>query len=376
MSIYFIFMLMFTNVINVLAGRVLLTLYALNLGARPIEVGMLAATFALFPMLLSWLSGRLTDRFGARWPIMFASAASASGMLMLYYFPRLPEVFLAAAMIGFSVAFFSVSTQNLVGILSSDHDRAKNFSNYTMLGSVGSFLGPLLAGFAVDHAGYTASILGLVVVPLLPIALLAVWGDRLPRGHREQAGIGSIRHGLMGGGMWRILALSSLAQCGNNIFQFYMPVFGSSIGMSASRIGVVLAMFAVAGLVSRMLLPRLIAWLGARNVLACAFFLGATSFMLVPIFSSAVPLALLSFLFGFGMNCSQPITMVFMFSSSTQGRSGEALGLRFTSDNFTKLVSPVLFGMIASALGLSAVFWVNALLLAFGSFLSRDKVPH
>jgi MFS family permease len=373
MNIGFVFALMFANVANVLAGRVLLTLFALNLGARPFDVGMLAATFALFPMLLSWLSGRLTDRFGARWPITLASLASSAGMLVPYFFPGLPTVFFAAAMLGFSLTFFSVSTQNLVGLMSTEHNRTRNYSNYTMLGSVGSFVGPLIAGFGIDHVGYQSSLLCLVAWPFVPVLLLLVWGDKLPKGSRSAAPTGSIKRALQVPGVWRILALSSLAQCGTNIFQFYTPVYATSIGMSASTIGVILAMYAVAGFGSRMMLPGLIASFSPKKVLACAFLLGAISFTLVPFSTSANVLAFLAFLFGFGMNCSQPITMMSMYSSSKGGRSGEALGLRFTADNATKIVIPFLFGMLATVLGLGAIFWGSAVLLVSGSLLSRDK---
>jgi predicted MFS family arabinose efflux permease len=97
--------------------------------------------------------------------------------------------------------------------------------------------------------------------------------------------------------------------------------------------------------------------------------------MLVPFFKSAAVLALISFLIGLGMGCSSPITMMLMFSGSAKGRSGEALGLRLTADNLTRLVSPVLFGMMASAVGLAAVFWLNALMLGAGTLFARRSDP-
>ena len=66
-----------------------------------------------------------------------------------------------------------------------------------------------------------------------------------------------------------------------------------------------------------------------------------------------------------------PVTMMLMFSQSTEGRSGEALGLRLTGDNLTRLIGPVLFGMLASVAGLAAVFWLNAAMLGSGSLLAR-----
>jgi len=66
LSIRFVLALTLFSMAGVRAGRVLLALYALNLGAQPLTVGVLAATFSAFPMLLSLLAGRFADRFGSR----------------------------------------------------------------------------------------------------------------------------------------------------------------------------------------------------------------------------------------------------------------------------------------------------------------------
>ena len=60
-------------------------------------------------MLLSWQVGKLSDRFGSRWPLMFGAAGGACGMLVPYYMPGLPALYVAAVMNGLSFAFFAVS---------------------------------------------------------------------------------------------------------------------------------------------------------------------------------------------------------------------------------------------------------------------------
>jgi MFS family permease len=84
-------------------------------------------------------------------------------------------------------------------------------------------------------------------------------------------------------------------------------------------------------------------------------------------------LIVLSALLGVGMGCGQPIITMLMYSYSPKGRSAEALGLRMTFIHFTKLVGPVVFGAIGSALGLAAMFAVNAAIMAGGGLLSRPR---
>lgn len=97
MSINFALALGFLNMSSMRAGRVVLTLYALQLGAAPPTVGLLAATFSAFPAMLSWQAGKLADRFGSRWLLMAGTLGGGVGILIPYFYSGLPAIFVAAA---------------------------------------------------------------------------------------------------------------------------------------------------------------------------------------------------------------------------------------------------------------------------------------
>lgn len=371
MAIYLALALTLFSGTSLKASQVLLSLYALQLGAQPFAIGILAATYSAFPMLLSWQVGRLADRFGSRWQIMFGAVCGACGMLIPYYLPVLPAMYIAAAMNGLLHASSGVCLQNVVGLLSSSQNRSRNFSNYSLITSATGFLGPLLAGFSIDHSGHAMACLYLVLLALVLVVILSVWGGALPKGTRAAAHQGGIRDLLTGAGLWKVLITSSLVITGIDLFQFYMPIYGHGVGLSASAIGVVIAMFAVAAFVVRLIIPFLIARLGEEKVLVYSFFIGAGSLMLVPFFKSAAVLAVVSFVFGLGMGCGQPITIMMTFSNAAEGRSGEAMGLRVTVNHLTRVVVPIVFGSIGSMFGLFPVFWVNALLLASGGTVAK-----
>jgi len=372
MSIYFALALGLLNMSSMRAGRVVLVLYALHLGAQPLTVGLLAATFSAFPAVLSWPAGKLADRFGSRWLLMLGALGGGLGMLIPYFVPGLAAIFVAAATNGLSLAIYNVSLQNVVGLLSTPQNRTQSFSNYSLTNSIGSFVGPLIAGFSIEHWGHAAACFSLALLALMPMTMLAVWGGALPGGTgRVRRAGGGIRDMLATQGVSRTLATSSLLQSGQDLFQFYLPVYAHGIGLSAAAIGVVLAMNSAAAFVVRLILPRLIARLKEEKVLARAFYVGAASFMLLPLFTNSTMLALVAFAFGLGMGCGQPIVTMQMFSNSAEGRSGEALGLRMTVNHLTRVVGPVIFGFIGSAFGLAAVFWVNGLMLGGGGALSR-----
>ena len=109
MPIKHIFTLALFNMMSVRAGRVLVALYALHLGAQSFAVGMLAATFSVFPGVLSWPVGILTDRIGSRWPLLIGTAGLVFAALAPYFFPGMPALFAASAMIGLSTAGYRVT---------------------------------------------------------------------------------------------------------------------------------------------------------------------------------------------------------------------------------------------------------------------------
>ena len=361
---------------SISAVRVLFSLYALSLGAQPSAVGVLFATFYVFPLLLSWPVGMLSDRIGARWLLLLSTLISIVAMLLPFWIRELPVLYLSGMLLGLSISVHNVSLHNVVGILSKPDERARNFSNASLTGSITAFLGPLITGFAIDYAGHAMACLYIAVIPLVAALLLAIWGHVLPGGSRHSVPWRAVRATLADRGILRILGLSSLVQVGQDLFYFYIPIHGYGLGLSASAIGSVLAAFAVAEFLVRFIMPRLVAWLGEEPLLAYSFALAAVSFVAAPLCESAVTLAAATFLFGFGMGCGHPITTMLIFGRSSEGRSGETFGLRQTVNNLARVGAPPIFGLIAAAVGLLPVFWINALMMGVGSWLSRSSGTH
>lgn len=370
--LYLTFALMLFCFGSIGSARVTLTLYALDLGASASAVGLLVGAFYVFPVLISWPAGRYSDRMGSRWLLLAGAICGAGAMLIPYFVRELAALYVAATLMGISFTLYNVLLPNLVGLLSKPAERARNFSNSSLVGGVTLFLGPLMAGIAIDLAGHADACLYLVMLSVAAAALLVIWGGMLPGGGSRAPAGGSIRGPLADREMLKILATSSLVQIGQDLYQFYIPVYGYEIGLSASAIGGLLAAFAAASFVVRVLMPWLVSRLGDERVLAYSFYFAASGFVLVPFFENIAALALVSFIFGLGIGCGQPITTMLIFSRSAEGRSGETLGLRQTVNNILRVSGPPLFGLVATAFGLPPVFWLSAALLGSGGVLARQ----
>ena len=178
--------------------------------------------------------------------------------------------------------------------------------------------------------------------------------------------------------LWRIPRLrntflaSGILSAAWDLFQFYLPVYGHQIGLSASAIGTILAVFALATFAIRLAIPRLARIYKEGDVLTGAFFIAALAFALFPFFENAYSLAGCSFLLGLGLGCGQPMSMSLIYVLSPPGRAAEASGLRVVVNNVMHLVVPIAFGSLGTAFGYMPVFLSNTVLLAgAGEFMRR-----
>ena len=71
--------------------------------------------YAVFPLLLALTAGKIADRIGPKWPLVFGSAGLAGGLAVPAFVPGLPALFFSPALIGIFWIFFHVSSHQLVG---------------------------------------------------------------------------------------------------------------------------------------------------------------------------------------------------------------------------------------------------------------------
>ena len=376
MSLYITALLAILNQVGLKGSKMLVALYALELGASPFTIGALVSTYAVFPLLLAVYAGRVSDRRGVRAPMLLGSIGLATGLAVPYVFHTLPALFVSSALIGTGSLFFHVAVHNLVGSLGDGLERTRNFSTLSLAASLSGLIGPLMVGFAIDLSGHLPTYLLLAVVACIPALVLACYSGFIPArivSHGQGAGGSSVRDLLANPSLRKTFFTSGLIIAGIDLYNFYMPLYGHSIGLSASVIGAIVGMQAVAAFVVRLWMPTLASRFGERRVLTASLLVAGFTYLAFPSFSNPYVLGLISFVLGLGLGCGQPLSVVMTYNDAPSGRAGEALGLRLTVNKFTQIVVPIAFGSLGTAAGMHPVFWMNAALLLTGGYLSRDR---
>ena len=357
--------------------RIGATLFAVELGAGPLAIGLLFALWGLFPFLLSVYAGRLADRFDNRVLMFWGLAGFSSSLALPFVFPTLAALYVSAALGGFTSMLFVVATQNLVGVLSSADTRTRNFSYYSLGESSAAVAGPIVVGAAIDAFRYAPSFLLLAAINALCLVLLVARRKSIPntvpkqpdkaeRSARDLLALPALRNALLANGV---------VMTGLDLFNLYMPVYTHGLGFSATTIGFIMGAFGLAGIITRLAIPAFTRRWGENAMMSGALALSAVAFITVPLTSHPLGLALASFALGLGLGCGQPLTMILSFNAAPAGRAAEAIAMRLSVSYGAHVVIPPVFGVVGTALGLAPIFWSCALLLAGGAALTRPKRP-
>ena len=349
----------------------LVSLSALAIGATPFQVGILAALFAAFPLVLAVYAGKVSDRLGVKHPMIFGSLIMAAGILVPIRMHGLAGLLACSTLIGLGHIFFHVSVHNLIGSYGEGDARTRNFATFSLGASISAFLGPSATGFSIDGLGFPPTHVLLAVIAVIPALILIYHPTLVPKRTAQSKPEASRSFELLANaGLRRTLIMSGVTLTGIELFTFYFPVYGRSIGLSASAIGMVMASYAVAAFIVRMGMQHAAKRMGEVGVLTASLFIAGATYLAVPLVSQAPLLAVTAFLLGIGLGCAQPLTILLTYNHAPTGRSGEALGMRLTVNKLTQIAVPVVFGGLGSAFGLIPVFWANGAFLLAGGFVS------
>lgn len=354
---------------------------ALKMGASPFDVGLLMAAFALLPMLVAVKAGRIADRIGVRVPMMVSAVFAIAAVLLPFFWHALPALFITSIFLGGAGNVIYMSTQPLVGRYGRPEDRPANFGLFAMGYSTSSFVGPVLAGFAIDYISVHATFLLLAALPLPFLAVLIL--DRLPLAgervqraaapEKESGGSRSVLELLREPRLFRLYAIGVLFATAWDLFIVLAPVYCASVGLSASRTGVVTGMFSIGTFVIRGTVRVMSRYFAPWQMLilsSAGIGLATLGFGLVATFPLLVTFALL---LGLGHGLSAPMINTLLYEAAPPDRIAEAVGLRMTASNAIQTTLPLVAGAIGAAVGIAPVFWGTAMVLLGGGYVTRAQ---
>jgi len=358
-------------------SKVLMSLFAIDLGASPATIGVLYAMYSALPVVLAVYAGKFSDRHGFRVPALIGSCGLLASLLLPFFHPALSMLFASAVLAGMCHIFYVVAIQHLMGSMAEGANRTRNYSLFSICVGVTTLVGPMVTGFGIDSMGHRAAYLLLAGFPTIAVVvLLLVPSLRFrPLPPERPAGRRRIADLFANLALRRVLIATALLETGVEAFNFLMPIYGHSIGLTASQIGIVMGSFGLAFLVVRTVLTALVRRSGEARVFSYSLALAGAASAALPLVADFALLVAVSFVLGLGLGCGSPLSMTLCYNRAPEGRAGEAIGLRQTVSKGIESSVPVAFGLGSAALGALTVYWFGALMLAIGAWLMHTDQP-
>jgi MFS family permease len=376
--IYYLFLWMNTLYsIALLGTRPVVSLFAESLGWGPVSIGLLVSTYAFFPMLMAISVGKWLDRFGPR----IITLLGGLGMVFALSFPLVKPTFttllISQVIMGFSQLCVLVSLQKTVGNMQGSRDRL--MAGFSLTGSTGEFMGPLISGYTYEHFGFQWSFLCSLCFVILALGMglsfkTGVWksGSSTTTSMKTESFLSTV--GLLKQtNLRKALMISGMVLYSKDLFVAYFPVYATNLGLSPSNIGMILSSMAAMAIAVRVSQFYLVNRFGRGKVMTTTLVISGVAFVLIPF--NVIPglLVVLALSLGIGLGLGQPLSIVYALNQSPLARQGEVLGLRLTINRASQFIFPLLFGSIGGVAGVTSIFWASGAFLLIGSYFTKMK---
>jgi MFS family permease len=361
--------------------RPMITYRAIELDANAAQVGLIAAVYALFPVVLALQFGSLVGKLGEAKFLIYGTLAMMLTSLALVFSDSLITLSLATGAAGLAHLACMVGGQSMVALRAPRESFDRYFGFYTFSASLGHMLGPIIASIVAGSNGTlpkstsNAFLLG-VVLTIIALVPVIRWRNEKPTVEGKENSEGTFkaavslvkRPGIMAA-IYISLAISSVA----DVLVVFLPLFGTENNFSPYAIGVILAIRAGTTMMSRFFLGRLSNRFSTFQLLWWSTIISTLCCVAMAFAHTPITLGAIVFVAGFSLGVGQPLTMSLVSQKTESSERALAVSARLMGNRFGQFLVPAVAGSLAAASGAGAVFIGLAVLLATSIFsVKRD----
>lgn len=362
-------------------ARPLVTYRVLQLDGGSFEVGVIAATFSVLPLLAALPVGRWLDRRREPPVVGVGATAIAVSVVPLVLSTNLWLIALGCTFMGLGQLLCMVGLQTQIANNSPAHKQDSHYGMFTVFTSLGQIVGPLLGtlvGTSVaSGAGHqVATTPGFLAAGgVAAIGTLATIGMATRPPARRLAGVEgprtsqavAVRRVLAQRGVPAHMYVGMALFIAIDLISVFLPALAEHNGVSARAVGVLLATRAAFTMLSRMSLTRLTRILGRGSLVRLSVLVSGVVLGVVPWLHSPVLLFVAMAVAGFPLGVGQPLTMSEVSQRTIVELRGTSMALRMVANRTGQIVIPAAVGAVAASAGVGAAFWmIGALLVSAG----------
>ena len=349
----------------------ILPFYALSLGAKPFELGMLTGTFAFMSLIFGPIMGKAADKFGRKKIIMLGLIGEVCGYLLFGFSHSLLLAFIARAIEGISVGAIFPSCISLLSDYTTESNRGKTMGLVGMTFSLGFIIGPAFGGFASSISVQVAFLLAAVLSFLNFFSVFIQVKE--PKEKPESKGLAmkeiSLLEHLSSPLLFLFLASFMIPFMIGGLEATLALYTSEKLGFGAHQLGAVFTYIGVLIMVMQFLSGNLINKFGELRLINIGLILSGTGFFFLVFTNTWLTLLFPLAIFVMGNSLVFP-SVSSALTKKVTGKRGVVLGLENSFRSGGQMIGPLLAGFLYgfshnyAFIGLAAVIWGYAVLFS------------
>jgi len=372
---WIIFAIQVTEVLGFSLILPFLPLYAEKLGASPFVIGLILTSFSLFQFVSAPIMGRLSDRYGRKPLLIFSQLSTFLSFVILGYANSIKLIFLSRIVDGVLGSNFTIA-QAYLSDISTKKDRSKIFGLSGMAFGLGFLVGPAMGGF-LSRFGYHVPAFLAAGISFLTILTTILF---LPETIKEKK---KVKLDVKIFNLSQFRRYFSKPKISNQLWQFFFFVLAhglwvstfalyasKQIGFGPSEIGYMMAYIGLLIIILRGgLLGKIINVMGEEKLKIIGVI-----FVIIGLLSSAFVtnqwlfLGVMTF-FALGSALSRPLLTGGISRSVSDHEQGAVLGTVSSLDSLSRIIGPLLGGLVISYFPPGVLGFVASLIMAAGLIL-------
>ena len=348
----------------------LLSIFAKEIGAVGVMIGLSVAGYWIARVLLEIPSGFLSARFGYYWPMLLGLILTTVGTFWNAFVTDPYQLILARALQGLGAPlFFAVSMTFIVNMFSADR-RGAAMGIFQGVEFGGSILGSTFSGYLITMLGFQGGFFLSTALCAMAVLLIA-----LPRNVRHESAsmppipamkLSSLPKVFKN----KILIIVSFATLmefilSNGVIYTVYPLFAKeTLGMSLTDIGLIMGARSLGYVIAMLVMGSIADRIGRKPVLL--FGVASTAIMTVVLnFASGITMtAAILFIIGITTGAIWIVCPVMAAEAVEPENRGAAIGTYRTFFDLGSIFGPIMMMYVAGIYGTSSTFFLAAALLA------------
>ena len=353
----------------------LLPIFAKNvIGASYSELGFIGLANFVPYMFIPIFVGILLDKFNNGYLLAIGASINSASIYLLSIAQSIPEIMGFRIMTGVAHAFFWPPCESIISKESTEKNRVRNISWFTMFFVLGFMIGPLLGTVFLEELDITYRIIFQLTAFILATAIVSALliSRKSKKDHHERFSFSSLKE--MKKFPEVIILLIFCTSSFGLILSIY-PAFLNDKGMSDTDILLLYFAFGVSRVVSLALAYKF-SQRTSQTLIAAT--LAVSLGLALSVVSDSIYVYGAALLFmGFGFSIFFPLTLEIVLSKTRKEISGKIIGAYETIFGIGWAIGPAIGGPITQSFGAQApylVFFIIGIGVTILAIISRKKL--